>query len=278
MRAAVLLDLDEVMFLEPSFDRLLDGVYTSMLTCLRSSEGHLLINENEDPIAVAMKDEEGWKACSFTLRKPTEALFDKLEQIDIEIYQEKKSEWEAAVREYYSLQVMSKVPPSVEDFSVERANSLRELLREIWRGERRGPCLDACCGSGIGSAVLRRIGMSPLAFDNDPSLLSRGLAARRLLPEETMWIDASKATNYMRSVGHGLLLMAGEINPFNSLLWRGVVEQILDLTDRTIITTGTEKEAKLLEEWTLKDGRAVRRFENNRDPFYDHWVCDIKRK
>ncbi|MGD0057714.1 MAG: hypothetical protein ABSB83_07750 [Methanomassiliicoccales archaeon] len=278
MRVAVLLDLDEVVFLEPSFDRLVDNVYTSTLECLRASEGHLLINENEDPIAVALKDEKGWKACSFALRKPTETLFDKLEQVNVEIYQQRQQEWDAAIREYYALQLMRDAPPAIDDFSAERAGKLRELTRETWRGERKGSCLDACCGSGIGSLVLRSIGMSPLAFDNDPALLSRGLAAGRLLPEETMWIDASKATHYMKPVDHGLLLMAGEINPFNSLLWTGVVKQVLDLTSRAIITTGTEKEAKLLEEWAVEEDREVNRFENDRDPFYDHWVCDVRRK
>jgi len=278
VRAAVLLDLDEVVFLEPTFDRLPDDVYTSILICINARKGHVLINEKEDLLAVALEDESGWKACTFILRNPTEDLFDKLEQTDIEIYQERQVEWEAAMREYYSLRLMKATPPSVEDFSADRARKLRDLIRELWRGERKGPCLDACCGSGMGSVVLRSIGMSPLAFDNDPSLLSRGLATGRLLPEETMWIDASRASRYMRPTGHGLLLMAGEINAFNSVLWEGVVEQILDLTNRTIITTGTEKEAKLLEEWCIEKGRDVRRFENTRDPFYDRWVCDAKRR
>lgn len=278
MMAAVLLDLDEVEFLEPSFDRLLDETYTSMFACMRASEGHLLINEREEPIAAALKDEKGWKACSFTMRRPTDTLFDRLEQIDIEIYQEKQSEWEAAVREYYSLKVMMKVSPSIEDFSKDRKEKLRELVRETWRGEKRGPCLDACCGSGMGSAVLRTIGMVPLAFDNDPSLLSRGLATGRLLPEQTMWIDAGRADQYLKHVGHGLLLMAGEITQFNSPMWKGITFQTLDLTERTIITTGTEREARLLEGWCLEKGREVRRFENCRDPFYDHWVCDVTKK
>lgn len=139
MMAAILLDLDEVEFLEPSFDRLLDGTYTSMLACTRASEGHLLINEREEPIAAALKDEKGWKACSFTMRRPIDTLFDRLEQIDTEIYQEKQSEWEAAVREYFSLKMMKKVSPSVEDFSTDRKEKLRELVRETWRGEKKLP-------------------------------------------------------------------------------------------------------------------------------------------
>jgi len=278
MMAAILLDLDDVEFLEPSFDRLLDETYTSMLACVRASEGHLLINEREEPIAAALKDEKGWKACSFTMRRPTDTLFDRLEQIDNEIYQEKQSEWEAAVREYFSLKMMMKVSPSVEDFSTDRKEKLRELVRETWRGEKTGPCLDACCGSGMGSAVLRNIGMLPLAFDNDPSLLSRGLTAGRLLPEQTMWIDAGRASQYLKPVGHGVLLMAGEITRFNSPIWKSITFQTLDLTTRTIITTGTEREARLLEGWCLENGREVRMFENYRDPFYDRWVCDVRKK
>ena len=278
MMAAILLDLDDVEFLEPSFDRLLDETYTSMLACMRASEGHLLINESEEPIAAALKDEKGWKACSFTMRRPTDTLFDRLEQIDTEIYQEKQSEWEAAVREYFSLKMMMKVSPSVEDFSTDRKEKLRELVRETWRGEKTGPCLDACCGSGMGSAVLRNIGMLPLAFDNDPSLLSRGLTAGRLLPEQTMWIDAGRASQYLKPVGHGVLLMAGEITRFNSPIWKSITFQTLDLTTRTIITTGTEREARLLEGWCLENGREVRMFENCRDPFYDRWVCDVRKK
>lgn len=52
--------------------------------------------------------------------------------------------------------------------------------------------------------------------------------------------------------------MAGEINAFNSVLWKRVVEQVLDLTNWTIITTETEKEAKLLEGWCLKERYEVR--------------------
>ncbi len=278
MRAAVLLDLDDLVFLEPTFDRLPDDVYTLKLINIRAMKGHVLINEKEDILAVALEDEGVWKACDFVFRNPTEDLLDKLEQIDIEIYQEKQAEWEAAVREYYSLQLMRTTPPSVEDFSADRAKKLRELTRELWRGERKGPCLDACCGSGIGSLVLRSIGMSPLAFDNDAALLSRGLVAQRLLPEETMWIDATKAKNYLKPVGHGLLLMAGEISNFNSLAWKEIVGQVLDLTRRTIITTGTEKEARMLEGWCLEKARKVGLFENTRDPFYDRWVCDVRER
>lgn len=70
---------------------------------------------------------------------------------------------------------------------------------ERYEGERGGGiCLDACCNSGMDSLVLRGIGIYHLAYDNDPSLLSRDLMNGRLLPEETIWMDASGATRYLK--------------------------------------------------------------------------------
>lgn len=276
MRAAVLLDLDEIVFVEPSFERLPDDAYTYAMTLSDATEGRMLINEREDPIALALKEGGTWKVGSLTLRRPTEALFEKLEGIDIEIYQEDQAEWEAAVREYFSTQLAGTVPPAVEDYSRPRSSGLVNVVRSLWRGEKKGPCLDACCGSGMGSVVLRHLGMSPLSFDKDPSLLSLGLRTGRLLPEETMCFDATRVDRYLRRTGHGMILMAGEITPFNTQPWRQIVGQMLSLTEKLIITTGTEKEAALLMEWCSGGGRTARLIKNDSDPFYDRWICDVR--
>jgi hypothetical protein len=57
-----------------------------------------------------------------------------------------------------------------------------------------------------------------------------------------------------------------------------VTVELIALTNKTIITVGTEKEANIVEEWVKSRDRAVRVFENKRDPIYDHWVLDIRRK
>ncbi|MBC7108229.1 MAG: hypothetical protein H5T41_05510 [Methanomassiliicoccales archaeon] len=274
MRAALLFDLDEVKFIEPSFDKLIDEQFTNDLINIRSSRGRLLINESEWPIAVALETDSGWVAGTFTYRNISEELLDKLEQIDIEIYQEKQTEWEAAVREYYSLELIRKVPPALDDFSPHRAENLLHILREKWGNVRDKICLDAACGTGVGSVVARTMGMSVISFDNDPSLLSCGLRAGRLLPEETMCIDATFASRYIKEVEYGLILMAGEITPFNSILWKRIVNEILSLTENTILTTGTEKEAFMISQWSKERGREVEVFENERSDFYDRWVCE----
>jgi hypothetical protein len=277
MRAAVLLDLDGVDFIEPSFEGLTDSNYTNMLLSLPATQAKLLISEDEWPLALALGDGRSWKAGSFLLRKPTEAIIERAEELEAEILQEERVEWEAAVREHYSIRIAKEVQPAIEDFTPKRAVLIEELLHQVW-GEVEGEtCIDACCGSGAGTVALRHAGIIPLSFDNDPALLSLGLRFGRLTPEDTICLDGTKASNYLPHTQLGMVLMAGEITPHNQIFWRRIIEEALELTEKTLVSTGTEKEARLVESWSRHKGRRVAVIENKRDAFYDNWVCDIRR-
>ena len=69
--------------------------------------------------------------------------------------------------------------------------------------------------------------------------------------------------------------MAGSINSFNEYVWKPIVTETLKLTLKTIVTVETEQEAIRVKEWCKVNGHGVKLFENNRDPFYDRWVCSI---
>lgn len=277
MRSAVLLDMDEVTMIEPSFERLADDAYTGMLTAMPAKEARLLISEDEWPLALALNDGKGWKAGSFVLRKPNELVIEKADSLDADIYQEERAEWEAALREYYSLHLAREAQPALEDFNPKRVGLVADLIRERWGGPSGEVCIDAGCGSGVGAMALRELGMVPLSFDNDPQLLSLGLRAGRLLPEQTVLLDGTRATRYLKHAHYGVILMAGEIGPHSSVFWRKIVNEMMELTDNTLITFGTEKEARLAEGWAKERNRKVEVLENKRDLFYDGWVCDIRR-
>lgn len=277
MRAAVILDLDDVKFIEPNYERLADNSYTAKLISTKAEEARMLISEDEWPLAVALKTATGWIAGSFILRKPTEAVIEKVESLEGDVLQDERSEWEAAVREYYSLALLATVQPAMEDFNPGRMKSVADLIEERWGQIEGEACLDACCGSGAGSAALRSLGMIPMAYDNDPSLLSLGMHAGRLLPENAVCIDGLKAGKLLRPAHFGLMLMAGEVHPHDQIIWRLLVEELLSLTESTLITTGTEREARLIADWAKAKGRKVETSENKREAFYDNWVCDIKK-
>ncbi len=277
MRASVILDLDEVRFIEPNYERLADNNCTAKLISTKAESARMLISEDEWPLAVALKTPAGWIAGSFILRKPTEAVIDKVEALDGDVLQDERSEWEAAVREYFSLELLAAVQPAVEDFTPDRMKSIEALVKEKWGQVEGEVCLDACCGSGAGSAALRSFGMIPMAYDNDPALLSLGMRAGRLLPEDTVCIDGLKAGKLLRPAHFGLMLMAGEVHAHNQIIWKLLVEELLSLTENTLITTGTEREAKLIADWARAKGRRVEVSENTREAFYDNWVVDSRK-
>jgi len=278
LKAELILGIEGFRFVEPTFADLSDDLWTDILIAALGDQGRLLIDEKEDPIAFAIGDGFRWNVGSFLARKPTAALIERFEETAGEIWQEKREVWAEAVREYYSIEIINTTGPALEDQNPDRQAMVNDLLSYIWGKEEPGVCLDCCCGSGIGAVALRKLGFTPLSYDNDASLLSLGFSKKRLVPEQTMLIDATVASQYTGTAPHGLGLMFGEINNFTETLWEQITVELISLTTTTLITVGTEKEARIVEEWVKSRGRSVRVFENKRDPIYDHWALDIRRK
>jgi len=278
MRAGRILDLDELTFLEPTFASLTEDLYTTALLGIPALEGRLLIDRDENPLAVAVSDGEGWYAASFLFRRPPLEVIELCEDLDSEIHEEERSLWLAAVREYYSLIIERTVTPALADLPPDRPAKVRSLLEEVWGGEDAVTCLDCCCGSGVGSSASRALGMRPISYDNDPALLSLGLSSGRLLPEETLWIDATLAGTYLEPVPRGIVVMMGEINTFTGEMWEAITGEFLALADEALITVGTEQEARRVEGWCLAFGHRAEVTQNRRDEFYDRWVCRSTRE
>jgi hypothetical protein len=273
MKASEILGVDDLMFVEPQFSMLPDSRYNQTLAFAAGDEGRLLLDEKEDPIALAFNNGNGWIAGSFLCRNPSALLIEKFENANGEIYQEDRATWAAAVREYYTLALKDEVPPSIEDLNPKRRGILANLIGGFWKSGSGETCIDCCCGSGVGSLVLRDLGFTPLSYDNDEALLSLGLATGRLLPEETMWLDAMKTSAYIEPVPKGIGIMLGEINTFSEDMWQRIVSELLAVTRETLITVGTEPEANLIKAWGEGMGRRIDVQENPADPIYDLWVC-----
>jgi len=273
VKAADLLGVDALTFVEPAFAALTDGTFNAVLTGVPGDEGLLLLDEQEEPLSLAFRDGSSWTAGTFLCRNPSVALIERFENASGEIYQEDRAVWAAAVRDYYSTALLGGVLPAVEDLNPVRREIIGSLIRSFWGAGSGEACIDACCGSGVGSLVLRDLGYAPLSYDNDETLLCRGLTEKRLLSEETMWLDATRASQYLQPVPRGIGIMMGEINHFSADMWQQIVGQLFALTRETLITVGTEPEARLIQQWGAQLGRHVEVTENPADPIYDRWVC-----
>jgi hypothetical protein len=275
MKVNDILGLAEFRFNEPAFNLLPDVAFTAMLLGEEAEGARLVVDEEDWPLSLVLLTDRGWKATNFILRGPSVEAVERFENLDGEILRTTQEEWIRATREYYSFDLLRNNPPAMEDHSPERARLLRSLITEIW-GDRKGNnCLDCGCGSGMGAAVLRDLGIGSLAYDNDPTLLSLGLSKGRLRPDETMLIDATLAGHYVRPTDLGLALMAGTINDFTAHIWRAILCELMDLAAETMVTVENEREAEMIKKWALEEARRVEMFENENDRFYDRWVCII---
>jgi hypothetical protein len=271
--AARILDLAEVRFIEPTLSEMTDPVFSKMIGDGQISDGRLLIDEQDQPLAAAFCGDDGWTCTSFLYRPVSVEVLELFEETDGDLYQESRDAWAAAVREYYADEMLAIVAPSAVDLTEARTLQLTSLLAEIWQPGQGVTCLDCCCGSGVGSAVLRKMGMHPLAYDNDPHLLALGLASGRLVPVETLCIDGTEASVFLSPAERGIGSMLGAVYPFTADLWHQIVDELLYLTRETVITVGTAPEQHLVREWCEEQGRTVEVFENERDPIYDRFVC-----
>ena len=274
MNIAEILELENLRLVEPSFADLTDSRYNTLLAQQDAIEGRLLLDEAEEPLALAFQGSNGWIAGTFLCRNPSVPLIDLFESVNGEIFQENRAVFAGAVREYFSNILVAEVPPAIEDLNPARRGILGALIENTWGSSRGETCVDCCCGSGVGSLVLRDIGYSPISYDNDASLLSRGMHEGRLLPAETMCLDATIASQYVEPSPKGIGIMMGEFNSFNQDMWEAIVRELFEATKETLVTVGTEPEARLVAEWGKDMGRTVEVRENPADPIYDLWVCE----
>jgi hypothetical protein len=278
MKVTEILGIDEVRFVEPEFEAQTDSLFNGVLAAAGGDEGRLLVDGDGEPIAIAFHGSDGWVAASFLFRNPTAGLIEQFEGMNGEILQEDRPVFTAGIREYYSTILARDVPPAIEDLNPVRRGILSALIEKHWGRGYHGKCIDCCCGSGVGSQVLRDLGYVPISYDNDASLLSRGLAAGRLLPSETMHLDALVAARYIEPVPRGIGIMMGEINDFTRDMWEQIVAGLFLISENTLITVGTESEARLIQQWGGEMERTVEVTENPADPIYDLWVCTSKQK
>ncbi len=273
MNVDEILGVDAVRFVEPEFAAQSDRLFNDVLAAAGGDEGRFLIDGDGEPLALAFHGPGGWLAGSFLYRNPTAGLIEQFESMNGEIFEEERNVFSAAVRHYYSNLLLEEVSPALEDLNPVRRGILTRLIEQHWGRGTHETCVDCCCGSGVGSLVLRDTGYTPLSYDNDASLLTRGLATGRLLPEETMCLDAMVASRYVEPVPRGIGIMMGEINDFTREMWERIVGELFLVSKDTLITVGTEPEARLIQTWGTAMERTVEVTENPGDPIYDLWVC-----
>ena len=275
MKIAQMLELETISLVEPTFSDLIYQEMDDLMTGSPGKGGKILVNEDENPVLFAKTDDGGaWTGCVTMFREPSLALIDLFEQFEWEMYQEENETILDALRGYYSTLLCDSVLPGPDDLNPARVQSIKTLLRNTVGIEQQGLCLDCCCGTGVGSMVMESYGMHPIAYDNDESLLVRGMKSGRLKPERTMWIDGRMVNRFVQKQAFLVCgFMIGEIHSFNAHIWQEIIAAACMASDRVLFTAGTEQEIIQIKDWVFGTGKKAEIFESDADPIYDRWIC-----
>ncbi len=271
-----MIDVPDLRFIEPDYASLVNNGEPAVLICEAEpvpGAARMLIDEEGEPLMMAVCNNGVWFATSWLFRSPTAEEIELFEAAAGDMYEESRAGVQAAVRAYFSRQIIDAVSPAREDLPADRIEKVRSLVRETFGSALSGRCLDACCGSGIGSLVMRELGADPLAYDNDAELLALGFSTGRLTPDSAVCIDGRTASAYMPDAAFGLGIMFGQMYSYTKDIWQPMVEELAGITEQTLITVATEEEAGWVRDWALGVGRHLEISENTRDPIYDRWVC-----
>ena len=274
MKIEDIFEIDECVFIEPTLmDHTEDG-YTAMAVGMDADLSGLLIDEEEDPIALALRSGDRWYVSSYIFRDPDIALIEKFEECGGDLFQEKRDDYVRAVREYYCRDIVKEFPDVLEDNRPGRDQLVHELLEDVFGCGCKGisTVTDFCCGSGVATSVMEKTGLKTLSFDLDASLISLGIRKERLDPERTMCIDARAASVFCPPCDLCIGLMMGDINNINAGMWECIIDEMLEIGKKSLITVATEPESRRVAGWLEDAGLAVSGYENTRDPIYDRFV------
>ncbi len=160
-------------------------------------------------------------------------------------------------------------------FVPERTASLERFLLPLLPSG--GEVLEICCGSGMATQALRRLGVRPWTCEIDSCEICNGLKYGHLEPERAMVLDARLLDRFFapRHFEAVVGFMVGLIDEVNWPLWREILVRSSEFAKEMVIyTTYTQREARMvaaaLEPWGW-DAEVVA----NPDHLgiYDQWAC-----
>jgi SAM-dependent methyltransferase len=252
--------------------------------------GLLLFNPADEEVPV-----DFWSVFTGALagarsKKDFEALADSLlafnlPEKDIEISSES---WRDAVNEYYSLMLVSRNlcsgcaarPESYGSvFSENRVRRVVEIFDILQKKGfyPEGRLLEVCCGNGMSTLALYRLGLDPLAVEINKCAVCQGLEQGVLNPQKTVVMDATALSRYFepRSFDAVMGFMLGLVYEFNKELWVNIMREVVSVASEgalILFTVSSKPEIEILAGALLRAGVKGEIVDNtDSEGTYDQW-------
>lgn len=204
---------------------------------------------------------------------------------DIEISSEL---WRDAVNEYYSLMLVDRnlcagctVKPELykQVFSENRVQRVIGIFNYLQKRDLypAGRILEVCCGNGMSTLALYRLGFDPFAVEIDKCAICQGLEQGVLNPKKVMVMDATSLSKYFEPKSFDAVLgfMLGLIYEFNKELWIEIVRNAISVAGDgalVLFTVSSKPEIEILAQALRKLGVKGDIVDNtDSDGTYDQW-------
>lgn len=193
-----------------------------------------------------------------------------------------------AVIEYYATsladELLCESCSTIDDlhYAEDRIARLVDLLKPNLSCTKEDRVLEICCGSGIATQALSRLGLDPLAMDSDRCELCLAMKKGFMDPKRCLVMDARLLPRYFSGKPFHTVLgfMVGLIEDFNWPLWREILLAAASLAKKELFfTVYSQKEACIIAKELERAGWKGEVIDNQ-DPggIYDQWVYRGTRK
>lgn len=254
-----LLDIDEdIYFVEESYTaqrsigstlHYLEGIRAFLenqrlrLLRVRNGEqtlGVLLFNPGDEDVPVAFWSVFTGALAEVSLKTEFEALVGLILSLnpperEVEV---SSDVWRDAVNEYYSLMLVNRNlctecstrPESYGSvFSEQRIKRVSEIFQDLDKKgfSLEGRVLEVCCGNGMSTLALYRMGLDPIAIELNKCTVCQGLEHGVLNPKKALVMDAMQLSRHFEPGSFDVVVgfMLGLVYEFNKDLWVGIVKE-----------------------------------------------------
>ena len=199
-------------------------------------------------------------------------------------YNATATEFNNSIIEYYSIELVNRrlcqnchiTKEPYEMVYFESRNVRLKALLDKYR--LKGDILEICCGNGMSTLPLHKMGYNPLATDYDKCQICQGLEHRVLDPKRTIVLDATKLSLYFAENEFDTIVgfMLGTIYPFNKTIWEKMMVEsvkILKPGGMVMVTVNKREEIEILKGALEKNGMTGELIDNTDEKgIYDQWA------
>ncbi|HET8687778.1 MAG TPA: class I SAM-dependent methyltransferase [Methanosarcina sp.] len=252
--------------------------------------GLLLFNSADEEVPVDFWSVFTGAMAEARSKKNFEALIDSLltfnpPEKDIEVSWES---WRDAVNEYYSLMLVNRNlcsgcsvrPESYGNvFSENRVRRVAEIFDILQKKGfyPEGRLLEVCCGNGMSTLALYRLGLDPLAIEINKCAVCQGLEQGVLNPQKTVVMDATALSRYFEPGSFDAVMgfMLGLVYEFNKELWTDIMREAVSVASENalmLFTVSSKPEIEILAGVLLRAGVKGEIVDNtDSEGTYDQW-------